>query len=56
MPSSELGNGSLVLDLDTGTDQMYLTLDLHNVSLDERGCMMVLRFHAKYLRCVAQVA
>ena len=35
LSSSELGNGSLVLDLDTGTDQMYLTLDLHNVWMNE---------------------
>ena len=35
LSSSELGNGSLVLDLDTGSDQMYLTLDLHNVWMNE---------------------
>ena len=36
LSSSELGNGSLILDLDTGTDQLYLTLDLHNVWLMKR--------------------
>ena len=35
LSSSELGNGSLVLDLDTGTDQIYLSLDLHNVWMNE---------------------
>ena len=35
LSSSELGNGSLILDLDTGTDQIYLTLDLHNVWMNE---------------------
>ena len=35
LSSSELGNGSLVLDFDTGSDQVYLNLDLDNVWMNE---------------------